>query len=348
MLDIKEYVDIKEHCTFKVGGQFRYFTIVSSIEELPELYEFAKEKNLPVHILGGGSNMVFPDGVLEKVVAHINFEGFEIIEDTENYTDIKIGAGENWDSVVARTVSMNLSGIEALSAIPGTTGATPVQNVGAYGQEVKDTILSVEVFDSRDQSMKILTNKDCKFGYRDSIFKGEARGIYVIVSIIFRLSKKSPTIPNYPGVKKYFFENNVNNPTLVEIREAIIAIRKNKLPDPKEVFNVGSFFKNPIVEKRIGLNLAERYSDLKIFPAPSVMQNEVEIQLVKISAGFLVEASGLKGKNFGAVSTYENNALVLVNNGIATRFDVIDAKDEIIKTVYDKFGITLETEPEFV
>jgi UDP-N-acetylmuramate dehydrogenase len=340
MFKVDEYVDIAKHTTFKIGGQFRYFIDLENKEYLPEVYKFAKEKNLPVFILGGGSNIVFSDGVFDAVVVKIEFLGFEIINDTDSYTDIKIGAGENWDSVVERTVEMNLSGIEAMSAIPGTAGGTPVQNVGAYGQEIKDTLLSVNVFDTKEMDFKNISNRDCNFSYRNSIFKNEAKGRYTIVSITLRLSKGIPTLPNYPGVKKYFLENNINNPTLLEIRKAIIEIRRNKLPDPKVVANVGSFFKNPIVEKNVALNLKELYPDMTSF--------DVDENHRKIPAGWLIENAGLKDKDFGSVSTYKHNALVLVNNGSATRADVIEAKDQIIKTVFDKFGITLETEPEFV
>lgn len=340
MPEMKENVDIKEYSTLKVGGRFRYFTEISSPDNLPEVYAFAQEKNLPVFVLGGGSNLVFPDGLLEYVVIKINFSGFDIVNDTESYTDIKIGAGENWDSVVARTVDMNLSGIEAMSAIPGTCGATPVQNVGAYGQEIKDTLIEVEVYDTSTQSFTTLLNDECEFSYRNSIFKNNKKGKYVITAITLRLSKYPPTIPNYPGVKKYFIEHNINNPSLTAIREAIIEIRSDKLPDPKVIPSVGSFFKNTIVHKSVADNLKSKYPTMVVFPV-----NESE---TKVPSGFLIEQAGLKGKNFGTISSYAHNAMVLVNNGGASRSDVEKVRDEITKIIFEKFGITLETEPEFV
>jgi UDP-N-acetylmuramate dehydrogenase len=339
-MKIQEHVDIRDYCTFKVGGQFRYLITVRTVSELVAAYSFAKEKNLPVKILGGGSNMVFPDGVLENVVLKIEISGFDIVADTSLYTDIAIGAGENWDSIVAKTVSMGLSGIEAMSAIPGTCGATPVQNVGAYGQEAKDTILSVEVFDIAKQEIKVLSNDQCHFSYRESIFKQEAKDKYVITSVTYRLSKLPATMPNYPGVKKYFIDNNIADPTLQQIRDAIIFIRSNKLPDPKEIPSVGSFFKNPIVEKSIAESILEKYPSMLLFPASDTH--------TKVPAGALIDLAGLKGKDFGPVSIYPHNALVLVNNGGATRADVVRVKDEIIQIVKDQFGIILETEPEFV
>lgn len=341
MLEVVEYVDIRDHTTFKIGGQFRYFTRLSDPQELIELYKFAEEKNLPVHIVGGGSNMVFPDGVYDRVVAEIGFCGFEVVSDMDEYADIKVGAGEEWDFVVKSVVSVGLSGVEAMSAIPGTCGATPVQNVGAYGQEIKDTLISVEVFDTTDNTIKALSNADCKFAYRDSIFKGEARGRYVITAITMRLWKnKQITIPNYPGVKRYFLDNNINNPTLEEVRDAIIEIRKSKLPDPKDIPSAGSFFKNTIVSKDKADSLKKDYPDMVLF--------QVDENHFKVPSGFLIEKAGLKGKNFGTISSYANNAMVLVNNGGATRADVERARDEIIKIISDKFGVTLEAEPEFV
>ena len=341
MLKIEENVDIKNYSTFKIGGQFRYFVEISNPNYLPEIYKFAEEKNLPVFILGGGSNMVFPDGVYDRVVAEIRFCGFEVVSDMDEYADIKVGAGEEWDYVVKSMVSVGLSGVEAMSAIPGTCGATPVQNVGAYGQEIKDTLISVEVFDTTDHTIKVLSNADCKFAYRDSIFKGEARGRYVITAITMRLWKnKQITIPNYPGVKRYFLDNNINNPTLEEVRDAVIEIRKSKLPDPKDIPSAGSFFKNTIVSKDKADSLKKDYPDMVLF--------QVDENHFKVPSGFLIEKAGLKGKNFGTISSYANNAMVLVNNGGATRADVERVRDEIIKIISDKFGVTLEAEPEFV
>jgi UDP-N-acetylmuramate dehydrogenase len=340
MLEIKEHVDIREHCTLRVGGQFRYFLVISNLEDLKEACTLAEEKVVKTLILGGGSNIVFPDGVLEVLALQMNMLGFEKASESDAYVDIKIGAGEEWDSVVARAVEMNLSGIEALSAIPGTTGATPVQNVGAYGQEIADTLVSVEVFDKNTQEVKNLSKSECKFAYRDSVFKNEARNKYVILSITLRLSKSAPTMPDYPGVKSYFSEKGIASPSLQEIREAIIYIRSNKLPNPKIIANVGSFFKNPIVSKEVADKIKTEYPKITIF--------EVDSEHSKVPAGFLIEACGLKGQDFGAVSIYKNNALVLVNSGNASRTDIEHTRDEIIRAVYEKFNLKIETEPEFV
>lgn len=339
-MEIKEYVDIKNYSTLHIGGQFRYFAVISSGEDVVSACVFAEEKKVKIFILGGGSNIVFSDGVIDVLALKIEIKGFNIINETNEYIEIKVGAGEIWDKIVEKTVEMNLSGLEALSAIPGTVGATPVQNVGAYGAEIKDTLLEVEVFDTEDMKIKIMLNADCKFGYRDSIFKNEAKGRYIITSVTYRLSKGTPRLPDYPGVKKYYIENNVNNPTLKNIREAIIYIRSQKLPDTRVNPNVGSFFKNPIVSKEVANQINKKFPKAKFFP--------VDDKLTKIPAGWLIENAGLKGESFGNVSVYDKNALVLVNNGSATKEDLMKAKNEIIKIVSEKFGITLEQEPEII
>lgn len=339
-MEILENVDVRDFCTLHSGGKFRYMARVSDPVDLKQVYLFAHEKDIRVLPIGGGSNLVFNDDVLNVLALKAEILGFDILSEDENSTILKIGAGENWDKFVERVCSMGLSGVEAMSAIPGTMGATPVQNVGAYGQEIKDTLVSVDVFDTIDLEYKTLSKEDCKFRYRDSIFKTEEKGRYFITGVTILLSKKMPDIPNYPGVKKYFLESNINSPSLMDIRNAIIDIRASKLPNPTEIPNVGSFFENPIVDKSIFEKIKENY--------PNVICFELENSKVKIPAGWLIENAGLKGYNFGNVSVYEKNALVLVNNGSATGQDFASARDQIIKTVFDKFGITLEQEPEII
>ena len=355
-MNIQENVNICDYCTLKVGGSFSYFASINSVEDLEQAFQYAKEHNIKTFVIGSGSNIVFPDGSLDVLALKMNIQGFEIINDKENknedelnsqnYTEVKVkvGAGEVWDSVVARTVALGLSGIESLSAIPGTAGATPVQNVGAYGQEIKNVLISVEVYDIENNKIKTLSNTECVFTYRDSIFKNEAKGKYIITGINLNLSRNKPSIPNYPGVKKYFDEKKITDPTLLQIREAIAHIRSTKLPDPKIIANVGSFFKNSIITKEEFENVKSRigqtYANIPHF--------DLENNMVKVPAGWLIENVGLKGKSFGPISTYEYNAIVLVNDGTACFADVVHARDEIINIVQEKFGIILECEPEFV
>jgi len=343
MYKIEEYVNAKDYSTLRVGGAFRYFTIVSSVSDLIEVSKIAKDKKEKIFILGGGSNIVFSDGIIDLFVIKMEIKGFEIVSDGQDHIDIKIGAGEIWDEIVEKTVDMNLSGIEALSAIPGTVGASPVQNIGAYGSEVKDTILEVEVFDIEKGDITIITNGDCRFGYRDSIFKNEAKGKYIITSVIYRLAKefwKNSSTLSYPGVFKYFEDIGIVDPTLRQIRDAIIFIRREKLPNPKEIPNVGSFFKNKIVLNEIANRIKNEFPNIKLFPIDDIF--------TKIPSGWLIENAGLKGKSFGKVAVYEKNALVLVNTNNATHENIISARNEIVKTVEQKFGVTLEQEPEIV
>lgn len=340
MLNIKENVDIKNYCTFKIGGRAKYFAVIENIEDLKDILEFSKTNNVPIFILGGGSNIIFPDGNINLLVLKIEIFGFNIIKEDDKTVNIKMGAGEIWDQVVEKTVELGFSGLEALSAIPGTVGATPVQNVGAYGVEVKDTILEVEVFDIEKGITKKLSNEECKFGYRDSIFKNVAKGKYIIISVTYSLSKLPPKIPQYPDTIKYFNERNIAYPRLKEIRQALIEIRWNKLPNPKDTPNTGSFFKNPMVLKEVVEKILKDFPEAKIF--------RIDDNLFKIPAGWLIDNAGLKGKAFGNISIYDKNALVLVNNGGASFQDLINARNEIVKTIEDKFGIILEQEPEII
>ncbi|MCX6756126.1 MAG: UDP-N-acetylmuramate dehydrogenase [Candidatus Nomurabacteria bacterium] len=339
-MEILENVDVRDFCTLHSGGKFRYMARVSDPVDLKQVYVFAHEKDIRVLPIGGGSNLVFNDDVLNVLALKDEILGFDILAEDDDSTTLKIGAGENWDKFVERVCSMGLSGVEAMSAIPGTVGATPVQNVGAYGQEIKDTLIYVDIFDTINLKYKTLLKEECNFRYRDSIFKTEEKGRYFITSVTLRLSKKTPEMPNYPGVKKYFDEKNITSPSLVDIRNAIINIRASKLPNPNQIPNVGSFFENPIVDKSIFEKIKENY--------PNVICFELDNSKVKIPAGWLIENAGLKGHNFGNVSVYEKNALVLVNNGGATGQDFANARDQIIKIVFDKFGITLEQEPEVI
>jgi len=344
MINILEYVDIKGYSTLNTGGHFRYFTIILSLDDLTSAYSIAQSdrrfKDIPIFILGNGSNIVFSDGVVNVLVLKNEIKGFEVIREDDISVDIKVGAGEIWDSIVKKTVHMGLSGLEAMSFIPGTVGAGPIQNVGAYGKEVKDVILEVEAFDREKGTVVKLLNEDCKFDYRESIFKGEAKGRYIITFVTYRLFKKVPSVPNYPDVLKYFEDMEIENPTLVQIRDAIIFIRKCKLPNPKEIPNVGSFFKNPIVLNNVAEKIREEFPNAKFFLVGDAH--------TKVPAGWLIENAGLKGVSFGKVSVYEKNALVLVNNGGGSYEDVISARDYIIKIVKERFGIVLEQEPEII
>ncbi len=338
-IDLQEHVDLAELTTFKIGGTARYFVQITSAQQLPEIFEWLSQKSLPYFILSGGSNTIFGDGEFEGLVIKINIQGFEVIKEDGSSATLKVGAGENWDNVVARTVDMKLSGIEALSLIPGLAGTAPVQNIGAYGQEIMNVTSSVEVFDTHTTQLSELSNAQCEFSYRDSIFKSSQKGRYIITAITLQLSKAAPQMPNYPDVTKYFAENKVAQPTLEQIREAIIAIRTHKLPDPAKIPNAGSFFKNPIVSPEVLEPLQAKFPDIKSFPFGHQH---------KLSAGWLIEHVQLKGYKQGHVQVDPSHALVLENTGGASQKELQELVATVQQAVQTKFGIHLDPEPEIV
>jgi len=338
-MKIEEYVDSNDYSTMQIGGQFKYFTKIENVDDVLEAILFSKKKEISVFILGSGSNTIFSDGVINVLALKMEIKGFEIIKEDSDNVYIKAGAGVIWDDFVQESIENNFSGVESLSIIPGTVGAGPVQNVGAYGVEIKDILEEVIVYDTKDNKIKNLSNNECEFSYRDSIFKKQ-KGRYIILYVIYKLHKDSPKIPSYPDVSKYFIDNKIINPNLRQIREAIIHIRNSKLPDYRVTPNAGSFFKNPIVDNNLVERIKIDFPDIKIFP--------IDEYTSKVPAGWLIEKAGLKGVSLKNISVYEKNALVLVNNGNATNDDLIISRDEIINKVEKMFGIILEQEPEII
>ena len=325
--------------TFRIGGVAKEVVILENQNDLVEFFEQLPHGKKWI-ILGGGSNVVFPDGDCETLIVKYTANKISFGKDDGNNVEIISDAGVVWDDLVLFAVSNNLSGIEALSFIPGNVGSTPVQNVGAYGTEIKDSMVLLKAYNYVDKKFEILKNEDCKFAYRDSIFKNEAKGKYVICEITFLLTRDTPKIPHYPGVSEYFLEKGISSPSLRDIRNAIIAIRSKKLPDPREIASVGSFFKNPIVSTEKGIQLKNDFSKLAVYP--------VDDMNTKIGAGSLIDGLGWKGKNFGTISIYEGNALVLVNNGGATKKELMDVVQKIIFEVDRVYGVALQPEPEFL
>ncbi len=343
-MQVKENESLAPHSTFKLGGNARFFAVVEKLSDIPEAVNIAEKNALPLFVLGKGSNCIFGDELLNRFVIQIDLCGKEIVAgdgvDNDGTILIKVASGEMLDDVVAWSIDQGLSGLEALSAIPGTIGATPVQNVGAYGREIKDVLVSVQVFDLKEGNMRLISNEECNFAYRSSVFNTIEKGRYIILSVVLRLSRLPAAPPHYPAVKKYFEERAISNPSSLEIRNAITEIRWSKLPNPKELPNVGSFFKNPIVGKEVADKILEKYAGAPIYSTDS--------EQVKISAGFLIEKAGLKGKQFGNFAIYEKNALILTHNGKGTFKELLEVRDVIIDTVKNEFGITLEQEPLFV
>jgi UDP-N-acetylmuramate dehydrogenase len=336
-MEIHTNIPLKNFTTMKLGGPAHFFVEVRTVDELLAVYRNATSKQLPVFILGGGSNVVAKDEGFAGMIIRIRIPGFEIINDDINTTTIKIGAGESWDEVVKRTVDMRLSGIEAMSAIPGTAGAAPVQNIGAYGQEISETLVSVEVYDSTSDTMVTLSNADCSFAYRDSIFRSSQKGRYVITSLTLKLSKTLPQPPFYETLQTYLDEHNIKMYTQQTIRDAVVAIRADKLPDPTQKPNTGSFFKNAIVEGWQVDEIKKTHPDIKTFAMPDGM--------LKIPSGWLIEQAGLKGQLLHGMRVHDKNALVLINESATSYNDLAQARDEIIGAIRDKFRIQIEQEP---
>lgn len=336
-MDIHTNVSLKSLTTMKLGGSAQYFAEAHTVQDLHQLYTDAQAKNVPIFVLGGGSNLIAHDEGFKGLIIRIKIPGFEIIGEDLYSVTIKVGAGEIWDDVVKRTVDMRLSGIEAMSAIPGTAGAAPVQNVGAYGQEISETLVSLEAYDSYEHKVVTLQNADCEFSYRHSIFRGSEQGRYVISSITLKLSRTLPSPPFYDALQKYFDERSISMYTQQVVRDAVMAIRAEKLPDPTAKPNTGSFFKNAIIEPWQRDEIAAQYPNVKTFD----MGNGT----VKIPTGWLIETAGLKGQLLHGMRIHDKNALVLINESATSYADLAAARDEIIGKVRDTFRIQIEQEP---
>lgn len=337
MIDIHTNIPLKNYTTMKLGGPARFMVEVHSVDELTAVVRNAHSKQIPIFVLGGGSNVLASDAGFPGLVVRIRLPGFQIINDDINTTSIKMGAGESWDEFVKKTVDMRLSGVEALSMIPGTVGGAPVQNIGAYGQEVSETITSLEAFDTQSDSIVTLTNEQCGFSYRNSIFRSTETGRYIITSVTFKLSKNMPQPPFYDSLQNYFDDKGINIFTQQIVRDAVMAIRSEKLPDPAITPNVGSFFKNAIIENWQLAELQTRHPDIKVF--------DMGDGHAKIPTGWLIEKVGLKGQLLHGMRVHDKNALVLINESATSYADLAAARDEIIGKVRDAFRIQIEQEP---
>jgi UDP-N-acetylmuramate dehydrogenase len=336
---IQENIPLNTHSTMKLGGNARYYAEVNTVDELINAVEWADSHQQAMRIIGSGSNIVWADKGYDGLIIVNKLSGFEIIGDG---TKVRIGAGEVWDDAVKQTVDLGLSGIEFLSLIPGTAGATPVQNVGAYGREISDVLVSIEAYDRQTKSLLTLLHVECHFSYRSSIFKEDATHRYIITSILLSLTHESPKPPFYESLQAYLDTHLIHEFTPQIIRDAVIAIRSSKLPDPKQVANNGSFFANPILPKDKVINLLVKYPNLPHWPSDE--NNE------KIPAGWLIEQAGYKGFHDSetGMATWDKQALVLVNEHATTTEDLLRFKAKIVNAVQEKFDILLEQEPELI
>jgi UDP-N-acetylmuramate dehydrogenase len=333
-MQIQNNFSLKKYNTFGIEAKAKQFVAVHSVEELKQI--LATHKTEAKFILGGGSNMLLTQDI-NALVIHIDLKGKKIIKEDNDYVWVESQAGEVWHEFVLWSIDHNLGGLENMSLIPGNVGTTPVQNIGAYGTEIKDTFVSCNTVDIATQELVTFTKAECKFGYRESIFKQEAKDKYVITSVVFKLTKRNHKINTaYGDITKELEKNNIVTPNLKEVSNAVIAIRKSKLPDPKELGNSGSFFKNPIIPKELYEKVHAQFPEM-----PHYVVSETE---VKVPAGWLIEQAGFKGKRFGDAGIHKNQALVLVNYGNATGQEILAVSKDIQATVLNKFGIAIEAE----
>lgn len=339
---MQEYVSLAKYSTMRLGGQARYLSTVSTKEEV--LYDVHRAKSLGVSTLmiGEGSNIVWRDEGYSGMIIVNKIPGKNVLSEDANEVIVEFGAGEHWDDAVAWVVEKGLSGIEMLSLIPGTVGATPVQNVGAYGGEISKTLISLDAYDTQQQEFVKIEGTDCEFGYRTSRFKTTDKGRYYITSIILRLKKSRPGGPFYEAVQNYFDHHGIEDIDAKAVRLAVIDIRNGKLPDPKLIANNGSFFANPVIDNEQFSQLKGHYPDIKAWPAGP--------DKTKLSGAWLVEQSGLRGihDQQTGMSIWPGQALVLVNEKAKTTADLLSFKQKVVDAVVAKFGVTLVQEPELL
>lgn len=333
-MTIQNNFSLKKYNTFGIETKAKQFVAVHSIEDLNTILK--EHQSEPKFILGGGSNMLLTQDI-QALVIHIDLKGKKVLKEDDDFVWVESQAGENWHEFVLWTIDQNFGGLENMSLIPGNVGTTPVQNIGAYGTEIKDTFVSCDAMHIESQEVKTFTKVDCHFGYRESIFKHEVKDQYIITSVVFKLTKRNHKInTSYGDITKELEKQGVVTPTLKDVSNAVIAIRQSKLPDPAVLGNSGSFFKNPIISKEQYQKVHALYPEM-----PHYVVSETE---VKVPAGWLIEKAGFKGKRFGDAGIHKNQALVLVNYGNATGQEILAVSKDIQATIIKKFGIAIEAE----
>jgi UDP-N-acetylmuramate dehydrogenase len=335
---ILQNISLKSYNTFGIDCTAKNFVEVKTVDELLDILEVIEQENFPsIFILGGGSNVLFLKD-FDGLVIKNSITGIEKITENENNVLLYVSAGENWHNFVLFCLENNYGGIENLSLIPGTVGAAPMQNIGAYGVEICNVVERVKVINRKTKQQLWISNSECQFGYRSSIFKHQAKDKYIIIGVEFRLTTKNHILNTSYGAIKEVLENAT--PSIQEISKAVIGIRESKLPNPKEIGNGGSFFKNPEIP-------VAQFEDLKN-KFPAIVGYPISDELIKVPAGWLIEQCGWKGKVVGNTGAHKNQALVLVNYGSAKGEEIWNLAKEIQKSVVDKFGITIEAEINIV
>nr|WP_299000768.1 UDP-N-acetylmuramate dehydrogenase [uncultured Allomuricauda sp.] len=337
-MKIQENISLKEYNTFGIDVTARFFVAISSLLQLQKVLELkAYPKKF---ILSGGSNVLLTQDI-DALVIHINLKGISIEEESDSEVVLKVMAGENWHNLVLWSLDNGYGGLENLSLIPGNTGTAPIQNIGAYGIELKDVFESCTAMEIATGELVEFDQDSCQFGYRDSIFKNKAKGKFIITSVNLRLTKENHQLnTNYGAIENELKKQGIVYPTIHDVSKAVIAIRRSKLPDPNEIGNSGSFFKNPIVSGKVFEKLKKTY--------PEVPSYQISKSEIKIPAGWLIEQCGFKGKRVGDAGVHKKQALVLVNYGNASGQDIMDLATDIQKTVKKKFNIEITPEVNII
>ena len=334
-MDIIKNKSLKSYNTFGIDCNSSFFTRINTLKDLEELYQQPLFKNQKKLILGGGSNILFTSN-FEGLVIKNEIKGIEIIKETKDVVEVQIGAGVNWHEFVIYAVNNKWGGVENMSLIPGNCGTAPMQNIGAYGVEIKDTFISLNAYEIETGETVSFDRKKCDFGYRESVFKNDLKDQYIILDITLRLQKKPKLNTKYGDINNTLIKNNISKPTIKDVSNAVIEIRTSKLPNPKEIGNAGSFFKNPIIQQ-------DQFKELKT-KFPEIVSYPVNENQVKLAAGWLIEKAGWKGKDFGNFGVHKKQSLVLVNYNNASGKEIFDLSQDILEDVYQKFQVKLERE----
>lgn len=337
-MEIQTNYSLKPYNTFGIEAKAKQFVAVHSTDELQTV--LTENPTAKKFILGGGSNMLLTQDI-DALVIHVDLKGKKIIDENKDFAWVESQAGENWHEFVLWTIDQNLGGLENLSLIPGNVGTTPIQNIGAYGVEIKDTFVLCEALHIETQEEVVFKNDECKFGYRESIFKSEVKDEFIITTVVFKLTKRKHKLnTSYGAIETELANQNITNPTLKDVSNAVIAIRKSKLPDPKELGNSGSFFKNPVLLTTDFNKIQKQFPDI-----PHYVVSDTE---VKVPAGWLIEQAGFKGKRFGDAGIHKNQALVLVNYGNATGQEILAVAHDIQTTIFNTYGIQIQAEVNII
>jgi UDP-N-acetylmuramate dehydrogenase len=338
-MNVQENISLKPYNTFGIDATAKYFATFQSLIELEETLNHKLQTTNHKLVLGGGSNILLTKDFNGMVLKN-EIKGIKVVSEDEDHVYIKAGAGENWHQFVLYCVNHNYSGVENLSLIPGNVGASPMQNIGAYGVEIKDVFHELEAFHKNDKTNQTFSLKDCEFGYRESVFKNKFKDQFVITSVTYRLNKEPSFNTSYGAINQELEKMQVKELSIQAISQAVINIRTSKLPDPKEIGNAGSFFKNPVIPNEQFHELKKSFPDLVAFPSGK--------DHTKLAAGWLIEQCGWKGYRKGDVGCYPKQALVLVNYGTAKGSEIFELSEEIIASVQKKFGVQLEREVNII